>query len=211
VKELEEKGVPVVLIPTHKSHIDYIVMSIICFHYNLPLPYIAAGDNLNIPIVGYLFRCVTHACPSVIPRFSFPVLVLFDLAWLLLVATTGEQERSSFAGSLPATRSTRCSSAAMWSRSSTNVLYPLPDPAVSLILHITNKRACEWWLAASVLEFFIEGGRSRSGKVLRPKMGMLSVITNTVLEGQVDDAMVVPVAISYDKVSPSSLLPTPSF
>jgi hypothetical protein len=38
-------------------------MSIICFHYNLPLPYIAAGDNLNIPIVGYLFRCVTHACP----------------------------------------------------------------------------------------------------------------------------------------------------
>jgi glycerol-3-phosphate O-acyltransferase len=56
VKELEEKGVPVVLIPTHKSHIDYIVMSIICFHYNLPLPYIAAGDNLNIPIVGYLFR-----------------------------------------------------------------------------------------------------------------------------------------------------------
>jgi glycerol-3-phosphate O-acyltransferase len=51
-----------------------------------------------------------------------------------------------------------------------------------------------------VLEFFIEGGRSRSGKVLRPKMGMLSVITNTVLEGQVDDAMIVPVAISYDKV-----------
>lgn len=62
-------------------------------------------------------------------------------------------------------------------------------------------------LAASVLEFFIEGGRSRSGKVLRPKMGMLSVITNTVLEGQVDDAMVVPVAISYDKVPPSSLSP----
>lgn len=60
VKELEEKGVPVVLIPTHKSHIDYIVMSIICFHYNLPLPYIAAGDNLNIPIVGYLFRSI---CP----------------------------------------------------------------------------------------------------------------------------------------------------
>jgi hypothetical protein len=64
-------------------------------------------------------------------------------------------------------------------------------------------------LAASVLEFFIEGGRSRSGKVLRPKMGMLSVITNTVLEGQVDDAMVVPVAISYDKVPPSKPLPPP--
>ena len=61
-----------------------------------------------------------------------------------------------------------------------------------------------------MLEFFIEGGRSRSGKVLRPKMGMLSVITNTVLEGQVDDAMVVPVAISYDKVPPSKPLP-PSF
>jgi glycerol-3-phosphate O-acyltransferase len=57
-----------------------------------------------------------------------------------------------------------------------------------------------------VLEFFIEGGRSRSGKVLRPKMGMLSVITNTVLEGQVDDAMIVPVAISYDKV-PTPMCP----
>lgn len=55
-------------------------------------------------------------------------------------------------------------------------------------------------LKASVLEFFIEGGRSRSGKVLRPKMGLLSVITNTVLDGGVDDAMIVPVAISYDKV-----------
>jgi len=51
-----------------------------------------------------------------------------------------------------------------------------------------------------VLEFFIEGGRSRSGKVLRPKTGMMSIITNTVLEGQVDDALIVPVAITYDKV-----------
>lgn len=51
-----------------------------------------------------------------------------------------------------------------------------------------------------MLEFFIEGGRSRSGKVLRPKTGMMSIITNTVLEGQVDDALIVPVAITYDKV-----------
>jgi glycerol-3-phosphate O-acyltransferase len=140
VKELEEKGVPVVLIPTHKSHIDYIVMSIICFHYNLPLPYIAAGDNLNIPIVGYLFR----------------------RAGAFFI-------RREFAG----------------------------DPLYSLLFRCYVEQILN---ESSVLEFFIEGGRSRSGKVLRPKMGMLSVITNTVLEGQVDDAMIVPVAISYDKV-----------
>ncbi len=51
------------------------------------------------------------------------------------------------------------------------------------------------------MEFFIEGGRSRSGKVLRPKMGMLSVVTRCVLENQVDDAMLVPISITYDKVA----------
>ena len=50
------KGVGVVYLPTHKSHIDYLVLSYISALYDLPIPVIAAGDNLNIPVVGALFR-----------------------------------------------------------------------------------------------------------------------------------------------------------
>lgn len=88
-------------------------------------------------------------------------------------------------------------SVAMWNKSSTTVRNVF---TLLFSRHLPHKRV------ASVLEFFIEGGRSRSGKILRPKMGLLSVITNTVLDGGVDDALVVPVAISYDKVPASDLV-----
>ncbi len=35
------------------------------------------------------------------------------------------------------------------------------------------------------LEFFIEGTRSRSGKMLQPKTGMLAAVTNALLDGKV--------------------------
>jgi glycerol-3-phosphate O-acyltransferase len=45
-------GVTLVLIPTHRSHLDYLLLSYICFVYGLPMPHIAAGENLNLPGVG---------------------------------------------------------------------------------------------------------------------------------------------------------------
>ncbi|RHY34469.1 hypothetical protein DYB32_000949 [Aphanomyces invadans] len=45
-----------VLAPTHKSHLDYLLVSYICFAYGLPLPRIAAGINLNLPVVGSYLR-----------------------------------------------------------------------------------------------------------------------------------------------------------
>lgn len=33
-------------------------------------------------------------------------------------------------------------------------------------------------------EFFIEGGRTRSGKCLYPKGGLLSVVVDAILEGE---------------------------
>lgn len=56
------------------------------------------------------------------------------------------------------------------------------------------------------LEFFIEGGRSRSGKSLQPKSGLLSVVVDSVLEGVVEDAFIVPVAISYEKLIDGSFV-----
>ena len=45
-----------VFLPTHKSHIDYLILSYVAALYDLPIPVIAAGDNLNIPLIGALFQ-----------------------------------------------------------------------------------------------------------------------------------------------------------
>ena len=49
-------------------------------------------------------------------------------------------------------------------------------------------------------ECFIEGGRSRTGKLLSPKFGILSFLLDSLLSGRVDDAIVCPVSTQYDKV-----------
>lgn len=50
------------------------------------------------------------------------------------------------------------------------------------------------------VEFFIEGGRSRTGKLLNPKMGILSMITDAYFNKRVEDCLIVPISIGYDKV-----------
>ncbi|TAQ83911.1 hypothetical protein B7494_g7765 [Chlorociboria aeruginascens] len=47
---------------------------------------------------------------------------------------------------------------------------------------------------------FIEGGRSRTGKLLPPKFGILSFILDSILSGRVEDAVICPVSTQYDKV-----------
>ena len=49
-------------------------------------------------------------------------------------------------------------------------------------------------------ECFIEGGRSRTGKLLPPKFGILSFIMDSILSGRVEDAIICPVSTQYDKV-----------
>ena len=34
---------PIIFIPTHRSYIDFLIISYICFACNLPMPFIAAG------------------------------------------------------------------------------------------------------------------------------------------------------------------------
>ena len=50
------------------------------------------------------------------------------------------------------------------------------------------------------LACFIEGGRSRTGKLLPPKFGILSFVLDCLLSGRVDDAIICPVSTQYDKV-----------
>jgi glycerol-3-phosphate O-acyltransferase len=50
------------------------------------------------------------------------------------------------------------------------------------------------------LECFIEGGRSRTGKLLPPKFGFLGYIIDSVLSGRTEDVLIMPVSAQYDKV-----------
>jgi glycerol-3-phosphate O-acyltransferase len=50
------------------------------------------------------------------------------------------------------------------------------------------------------IEFFIEGGRSRTGKLVLPKLGLLAILIQAVEEGFCDDLVFVPTAICYDRI-----------
>lgn len=49
------------------------------------------------------------------------------------------------------------------------------------------------------VNFYIEGGRSRTGKFLHPKVGMLGFILDTVFEGAADDLTFIPTYVGYDQ------------
>ncbi len=49
-------------------------------------------------------------------------------------------------------------------------------------------------------EFFIEGTRSRTGKTLQPKLGLLSYMVEAYLDGASEDIYFVPISILYEKV-----------
>ena len=50
------------------------------------------------------------------------------------------------------------------------------------------------------IECFVEGGRSRTGKLLQPKLGILGFFIESILSGSVEDAIICPVSTQYDKV-----------
>ncbi|XP_066476630.1 glycerol-3-phosphate acyltransferase 1, mitochondrial isoform X1 [Tiliqua scincoides] len=56
VKAATELNLPLVFLPVHKSHIDYLLLTFILFCHNIKAPYIAAGNNLNIPVFSTLIH-----------------------------------------------------------------------------------------------------------------------------------------------------------
>ncbi|MCY3860148.1 MAG: 1-acyl-sn-glycerol-3-phosphate acyltransferase [Gammaproteobacteria bacterium] len=57
----------IVYVPNHRSHIDYLILSYMLFTEGIAIPYIAAGDNLNLPVIGGLLR----RCGAFFMRRSF--------------------------------------------------------------------------------------------------------------------------------------------
>ena len=129
-----------VFIPSHKSHIDYLVLSILLFQNGVLPPHIAAGENLNFPPVGGILR---RGGAFFIKR--------------------------SFRGEL---------------------LY------TACIKHYIDKILHEGY----PVEFFIEGGRSRTGQVLQPKFGILRMIAQAVVGDPSLPVKIIPCAITYEKV-----------
>ena len=50
------------------------------------------------------------------------------------------------------------------------------------------------------LEWYIEGGRSRSGKLLPPRFGLLGAVVDSWRRGKSEDVILIPVAIAYDQI-----------
>ncbi len=63
----------------------------------------------------------------------------------------------------------------------------------SYLAHLVSKRFN--------LEWYIEGGRSRTGKLLPPRMGLLNYLAKGVAEADVEEVMLVPVSIVYDRLN----------
>jgi glycerol-3-phosphate O-acyltransferase len=131
---------PVVLVPCHRSHFDYLIISYL-FHVNyLSPPHIAAGINLSFWPLGPLFR----GAGAFFIRRSFEDNALYKAvfrSYLKFLIREGYTQ-----------------------------------------------------------EFFIEGGRSRTGKILTPRLGMLSALVDAFLDGARRDLYFVPVSIHYGRV-----------
>lgn len=134
------KRFPVVYVPSHKSHIDYLVLSWALYHRNLVSPHIAAGINLNTWPIGTIFRKAG--------------------AFFL---------RRSFRG---------------------NRLYA---EVFAKYVEVLVREGYN-------LEFFIEGGRSRTGRLLLPKLGLVKYVMEAFKNGAAKDVMFVPVYIGYEQI-----------
>jgi len=143
IKDLlkSESAGSVVFIPTHRSYIDFLILSYIFFAYSLPVPHVAAGEDfLNMFLVRDMFR---HSGAFFLRR------------------QFGDD---------------------------------------SLYRSIFTEYVQQLLVDGCPVEFFVEGTRSRNGKTLQPKLGLLNIIAESYLEKKVPNITIVPVNISYERI-----------
>ncbi|HEY8120889.1 MAG TPA: 1-acyl-sn-glycerol-3-phosphate acyltransferase [Myxococcota bacterium] len=130
---------PVVLVPSHRSYFDFLILSWLFYENYLVPPHILARENMAFGPFGFLFRR---------------------------------------AGAFFMRRS-------------------LADPIYKAVF-----RAYVMFLVREgfTQEFFIEGARSRTGKALTPRLGMLSWTIQGFVDSGRRDLFYVPVAISYERL-----------
>lgn len=139
VREAARRG-SLVLLPSHKSHVDYLMMSWVLRKNALQLPVVAAGDNLAF----------------------FPIGPLFRRAGAFFI-------RRSFKG----------------------------DRLYAAVVDAYIRRLLRDGYA---IEFFLEGGRSRTGKLLAPKVGLLNMVVEAGLGLEGRTISFVPISIGYERM-----------
>ncbi len=132
-----------IYVPCHRSHIDYLLLSYVLYRDGLMPPHIAAGRNLDMPLIGPLLRR---------------------------------------GGAFFMRRSFR-----------DNRLYAT----------VFNEYLHRLLTRGHPLEYFIEGGRSRSGRMLPPRPGMLAMTLRSCLRSTPSGGqspVFVPVYIGYERI-----------
>ena len=133
-------GYEVVYVPTHRSHMDYLLLSYLLYTHGVVPPHIFAGINLNLPMVGTILR----------KGGAFFA-------------------RRSFKG---------------------NVLYSA----------VFREYMAQLVAGGYSIEYFIEGGRSRTGRLLQPKAGSLAMTVRAYLRQPSRPVLFQPVYIGYEKL-----------
>ena len=52
----------------------------------------------------------------------------------------------------------------------------------------------------AMIEFFLEGTRSRINKMLTPKFGIMNILTGTYFDKKVEEIVFIPVGLNYSRV-----------
>jgi glycerol-3-phosphate O-acyltransferase len=137
-------GAPIVLCPSHKSYVDFLVLPLVLYDHGMTPPHVAAGINLAF--------------------WPFDKIARRGGAFFIRRKVKGD-------------------------RIYTAVLR-------AYVKHLLRERFPQ--------EFYVEGGRSRTGKLLSPKTGLVSMQVDAWLDGAADDVVFVPVAIDYEKLIEAS-------
>jgi glycerol-3-phosphate O-acyltransferase len=133
-------GAELIYVPCHRSHMDYLLLSYAIYRKGFAVPHVAAGINLNLPVIGRFLRK--------------------GGAFFL---------RRSFKG---------------------DALYAV---VFAKYLGIMMARGHS-------LEYFIEGGRSRTGRLLSPRTGMLSMTVRAYLRDTRRPVVFMPVYFGYERI-----------
>ena len=129
-----------VYVPCHRSHIDYCALTFILYENGLMLPQVAAGNNLNLPIIGGILR----GAGAIFMRRSFMKNTIYSTVFFEYIR--------------------------------------------SLMIR------------GSSIEFFPEGGRSRTGLSLPSRPGLLSLILRSFASLKIQKVKIIPIYIGYEKI-----------
>jgi len=132
-------GHEIIYVPCHRSHIDYLLLSYLLYRNGVVVPHIAAGVNLNLPVLGPLLR----RGGAFFMRRSFS------------------------------------------------------DPLYSTVF---REYTSQLFARGVSIEYFIEGGRSRTGRSLTPRGGLLSMTLRSFLRESHRPVVFQPVYIGYEKI-----------